>query len=206
MTEWRTWIRTCVALLISVGLHWLILFFGYYADKNPSGSNASRESGFASKEAITVRLVGAPDSLLKKEPVESPVHAVTTNQRESKPDSRDPVEPGLPAPYVTDGLLPLDAPHYFTASELDKRPALLMPVDLEQSAASQLEEGYLLLRLLISETGDVEKVVVILNDSAGPIEEAAVQAFGRAQFTAGFLRGVAVKSQVLIEVKLHPKF
>lgn len=206
MTDWRTWKRTCVALLISVSLHWLILFFGYYADKSTSGSNASTESSFTSKAAIAVRLMAALDSLPEKAPIELPTRAVTTNQRESTLDNRDAVEPGLPAPYLTDGLLPIDAPRYFTASELDKRPALLMPVDLEQSAASQLEEGYLLLRLLISETGNVEKVIVILNDSAEPIEVAAVQAFGRAQFTAGFLRGVAVKSQVLIEVKLHPKF
>jgi len=106
-----------------------------------------------------------------------------------------------------EGALPLafrDRSIYYLPSELDRRPRLHTRVEPEYPRAAPPEGGYVLLRLLISEQGTVERAVVIAASPEGVFEDAAVEAFSRGQFSPGMLRGVPVKSQVMIEARFHP--
>lgn len=93
------------------------------------------------------------------------------------------------------------APYYYPASELDLRPRPLTPVELEEPGRDA-GEGYLILKLLIDETGTVDDVVMVVNDGPEAFARGARAAFGRARYAPGVKRGQPVKSQMLIEVKL----
>ena len=204
MTDGRSWKRVSLAFLISISLHWLVLALGTHAGASASWRQISTATSSAPSHVMGVRLVSAvPDRQSGNESVASPIQVPAIREPGSNPNRQDAATPAEPVGHVESGWLPLEGPRYFTASELDKRPLLLSAIDLERSVVSQPEEGYLLLRLLISETGGVEKVLVVMNDLAQELEKAAVKSFGGAQFSAGILRGVPVKSQVVIEVKLH---
>jgi outer membrane biosynthesis protein TonB len=96
-----------------------------------------------------------------------------------------------------------DATHYLP-SELDVRPLLRSSVDPPYPEVAPPEGGYLVLRLLISETGHVERVFVVVADPEGFFETTATEAFAGARFSPGRRGGVAVKSQTWIELKFHP--
>ncbi len=66
------------------------------------------------------------------------------------------------------------------------------------------QEGSVVLRLLISEAGAVDNVAVVRAYPAGLFEASALEAFGKAKFSPGKMLGVAVKSQITIEVLFTP--
>ena len=123
-----------------------------------------------------------------------------------RPEQQDTDQPAVPFGQAKHGLLPLEGQRYFTASELDERPVLMSSIDMERHPLTQPEGGYLLLRLLIDETGVVEDVLVVTNDTMEELEKVAAKAFSDARFSPGILHGVPVRSQVLLEVKLEPAF
>jgi len=102
-------------------------------------------------------------------------------------------------------LLGLDETHYHLASELDRRAILVTRVSLPQAGADPQAEGQLLLRVFINEKGTTDRVTVVLNDAATVLEPVAVAVFRDAKFAPGIKNGIAVKSQMLIEVRLHPE-
>jgi TonB family protein len=65
-------------------------------------------------------------------------------------------------------------------------------------------ERYIVLRVFISERGTVDDVAVQAAGAADAFENSARAAFARARFAPGILRGVPVKSQLLVEVKFDP--
>jgi protein TonB len=93
---------------------------------------------------------------------------------------------------------------YHLPSELDARPQLRTSVDPPYPRVAPPDGGYLVLQLLISETGAVEKVNVAVADPEGFFEQTAIEAFAAARFVPGMRGGVAVKSQTWIELKFHP--
>jgi protein TonB len=93
---------------------------------------------------------------------------------------------------------------HYLPSELDVRPRLRTPIDPPYPRVAPPDGGYLVLQLLISETGAVEKVNVAAADPEGFFEQTAIEAFAAARFAPGMRNGVAVKSQTWIELKFHP--
>jgi periplasmic protein TonB len=93
---------------------------------------------------------------------------------------------------------------YYRASELDHRPAPRSRIDPPYPAFTGDERAYLVLRLLINESGAVDKVIPLVGDSGSAFERSAVEAFAAAQFTPGVRAGVPVKSQLTVEVKFDP--
>ncbi|MGH8698076.1 MAG: TonB family protein, partial [Burkholderiales bacterium] len=97
-----------------------------------------------------------------------------------------------------------EAPVYYLPSELDARPRLRSRIDPTYPRVAPPDGGYVLLRLLISEEGRVERALVVVADPEGYFEQAAAEAFASARFSPGKLGGIAVKSQTWIEMKFHP--
>jgi len=146
----------------------------------PSGSAAAHPSSPALREARAV----------------PPLEKATSGDSASPP--RSPAEDRA-QPF---GLRP-DAIHYLP-SELDVRPRLRSRVDPTPPPVAPPDGGYVVLQLLISETGEVERVVVAVADPEGFFEKAATDAFAGARFSPGRRGGIAVKSQTWIELKFHP--
>ena len=100
------------------------------------------------------------------------------------------------------GLPP--APDYFAAGRLDPGPRPLDEVNPLYPDEAKQQEGSVVLRLLINESGAVDNVAVVRAYPAGLFEASALEAFGKAKFSPGKMLGVAVKSQITIEVMFTP--
>jgi protein TonB len=194
-------VRVTAALVASVFLHAAAALALLAA---PPGSPTGQGSGSA--RPLQARIVGPAA------PEPAPAHPSSPAPREARaaapPEmaaSRGPAgPPRAPAEERAQpfGLRP-DAIHYLPA-ELDVRPRLRSPVDPTPPPVAPPDGGYVVLQLLISETGEVERVVVAIADPVGFFEKAATDAFAGARFTPGRRGGVAVKSQTWIELKFHP--
>ena len=124
-----------------------------------------------------------------------PAAAVQSELAASKTDLKSSLfEPG--------GFHP--APSYFTAGTLDPGPKPLGDINPDYPARAGQQQGLVVLRLLINEQGVVDNVAVVRATPAGYFEESALDAFGKAQFSPGKLLGVAVKSQLTVEVEFMP--
>lgn len=108
--------------------------------------------------------------------------------------------PAAPTP-VAAPIGPGESPRYYLPSQLDARPRLLTRVEPAYPQAAPPEGGRAVVRLLIGEDGKVERVVVVVSEPVDKFGEAAAATFTAAQFSSGKLNGVAVKSQLMIEMK-----
>lgn len=95
----------------------------------------------------------------------------------------------------------LPALRYVDAAGLDVRPQIMVhvmpeyPPDLVSGA-----RGRVVLELLIGADGLIDAVNVASARPAGVFDGAATQAFSRARFTPGMLKGKPVASRLLVEV------
>lgn len=97
---------------------------------------------------------------------------------------------------------PLPAARYYTTRELDVRPGILVRVEPEypEAAARRFLSGRVVARLLIDESGAVEKVLIVSAEPPGYFEASAQQAFFAARFTPGMKDGRPVRVQMLLEI------
>jgi len=107
-----------------------------------------------------------------------------------------------PPPPAAPGLPP--APEYFAGGLLDPGPRPLEDVEPLYPEEAKQQEGSVVLRLLINEAGTVDNAAVVRAFPAGLFERSALDAFGKAKFSPGRMLGVAVKSQITIEVMFTP--
>ncbi len=96
------------------------------------------------------------------------------------------------------------APDYFAGGRLDPGPRPLEDVNPDYPEEAKQQEGSVVLRLLINEAGGVDNAAVVRAYPAGLFEQSALEAFGKAKFSPGRMLGVAVKSQITIEVMFTP--
>ena len=111
----------------------------------------------------------------------------------AQPAVRSPTEPAL-AP----------APDYLLGARLDPGPRPLGSIEPEYPESANLQEGKVVLRLLISDTGVVDEAAVVRAEPKGLFENAALDAFRVARFSPGMVLGTPVKSQITIEVEFLP--
>ena len=102
-------------------------------------------------------------------------------------------EPGLPP-----------APGYLYGLGLHRQPRLLNEVTVDYPTGAGAREGKVMLRILVSETGAIDNMVVVRASPAGFFEEVTLNAFARAEFAPGEFLGVPVKSQFFVEVEFVP--
>lgn len=110
------------------------------------------------------------------------------------------VDPALRQTARSTSGLPV-ARRYLPAEELDERPLVRTPVHPVFPAYAPVASGRVVLRLLISEAGTVDKAVAVQADPSGVFEQAAVDAFSSARFTPGRKNGLAVRSELRIELQ-----
>lgn len=95
-------------------------------------------------------------------------------------------------------------PGYMSGVGLSQQPRLLSEIAIEYPATAGDQEGKLVLRILVSETGVVDGLSVVRGDPPGVFDDAALKAFGGAKFAPGQILGLPVKSQYLVEVEFFP--
>ena len=103
------------------------------------------------------------------------------------------------ASAVPPGVIP--APRYLSVDELDERPQIRSHVEPAFPPDANAPAGRVVLRLLIDESGAVNKAIVLEAEPPGPFEAAAVEAFSPARFSPGRKSGVAVKSAITLELR-----
>ena len=96
------------------------------------------------------------------------------------------------------------APSYMAAGKLDPGPRPLHDIEPVYPDDRNLRQGLVVLRLLINESGEVDDAAVVRAIPQGVFEASAIAAFSVARFSPGKLLGVAVKSQITIEVEFMP--
>ena len=124
-----------------------------------------------------------------------------------KRDAQIVTEPVLAEPTVTSevpvpGLPP--APGYLFGTGLHRQPRLLNEITVNYPSAAGVREGRVTLRILVSETGAIDNLAVFRADPKGFFEDAALEAFARAEFAPGVFLGIPVKSQFFVEVDFLP--
>jgi protein TonB len=92
---------------------------------------------------------------------------------------------------------------YYLSSALEVRPRLRSEVDPTYPAEAGTVQGKVKIKILISENGLVDEVIVLSAVPEGLFEKAAIEAFRRAVFSPGKLLGQPVKSQVSLEVEFQ---
>lgn len=108
-----------------------------------------------------------------------------------------------PANEASAPLLPLPVPHYHESSELSEKPRVV--VDIAPVAglwAMADKPQHAVLRLMINELGEIDKVVVENSTMTELVEHTVTEAFRFARFAPGQIDGVPVKSQIKIEVMI----
>lgn len=93
---------------------------------------------------------------------------------------------------------------YMRTALLDVPPQLLQDIQPVYPVTAGNQEGAVVLRLFISERGEVDELLVARASPRGFFEEAALAAFAPARFSPGIHNGNAVKSQVAVEVQFVP--
>ena len=126
----------------------------------------------------------------------------TTAPTPSSPVSETPLKTVISATSNAIDLPP--ALSYRAAGALDPGPKPLSDINPDYPAGAGQQQGLVVLRLLINEQGVVDNVAVVRSSPMGYFEESALQAFGAALFSPGRLLGVAVKSQITVEVEFLP--
>jgi TonB family protein len=192
-------LRLSAAVAASLALHAVVLA--------PSGPPPGSPLGRAGAGTpLAARIVAVP----AQTPTERASPAPATPARPAvEPDqaasARQATPPPVPPPAADAPALGLPgAPVYYLQSELDVRARMQGHVDPPYPATAPPEGGYVVLRLLISEEGQVERVLVVVAEPEGYFEQAATEAFAAARFFPGRRGDVAVKSQTFIELKFHP--
>lgn len=96
------------------------------------------------------------------------------------------------------------APAYLSGSQLDPGPRPLDDIEPVFPAEAGQQQGQVVLRILVNEAGVVDNVAIVRSSPPGLFERSAADAFAAARFSPGRVLGIAVKSQITIEVDFIP--
>lgn len=148
----------------------------------------------------------APSIRSQPEQHRTPLRVLNLRVPPALPANIEPAEINLEASgdasvSLPEGLVSLPSPYYFLPQELSRRPKAAAPVHLEYPENAPLVvKNHVVLRLLINESGIVDKVIVVTAEVPLELEALARQAFAQAKFQPGFRGETPVKSQMLIEI------
>lgn len=200
-------LRFCAALAASCFLHAAMLFLPYLgkssqqpragggAAKNiPRGLHVTlRTLNIAGPTKFSVAPVTAPA------PIENPIALALADHMDLNMD----IAELQPAQNRSEGadLLPIPAPVYYTADQLTKRPQPTVSTDLDPPELLPIvASGTIILKLWISDLGEVSTVEVEKSAMPEVFSRQAVVAFKRLRFLPGERNGVRVGAVMRIEV------
>lgn len=163
------------------------------ASEKPVHDQPSSRVGAPERPIPTAKLPA--DTGVAAAPVLAETTATPTRAAAALPDAATP-------PALQVGLPP--APAYLPSGKLDPGPRPLHDIEPAYPDDGNLRQGSVVLRLLINESGEVDNAAVVRAIPQGVFERSALAAFSAARFAPGRFLGVAVKSQLTIEVEFMP--
>ena len=163
-------------------------------------STTPRSLDTASERPDSPTRAEAPAALAQAGAGTRPIGERRSSEAAASASAAGPSRAGVTRPE--EGLPP--APGYLLGAQLDARPFPLYDIEPAFPAEADLQEGVVTLRILISATGNVDNVAVVSASPKGLFEHAALSAFESAKFSPGIALGIAVKSQMTVEVNFTP--
>ena len=164
-------------------------------DEAPDVGEGSAAALATAREPATL---GAATSI-DPEP-HTPAPLLSRGSSSAAPEPAPSVRPA--SPDVPPALPP--APDYLMGATLDPGPQPIGDIEPQYPETANLQEGTVVIRVLISDAGRVDNVAVVRAEPRGLFEEAALEAFGKARFAPARVSGQAVKSQMTVEVHFLP--
>ena len=172
----------------------------------PVDPEPARDTAPAVKQRELPLTTVAPSSIVRAAP----------SERDSTPQSRTPAStapvparpepnPASEAPATATPPTAATTTAYRAAAGLDPPPRPLDDIAPGFPAGAGTRGGTVVLRLLLSETGAIDKIEVVRSSPPGLFDEAALAAFGAARFSPGYLAGTPVRSQIMFEVEFAPQ-
>jgi hypothetical protein len=196
------WKRLFASLVVSCLLHAAIFFMPYLG----ASTSASRPSAQGGQNLKPPRTLNATLALEKKSAYAaaevSPIFAAGGSVADASAEPMASEEP-RPAMNRTEGidLLPIPAPTYYTTDQLTKRPRPTGEAELDTPEIWPiLTSGTIILKLWISELGDVISVDVEKTDLPEIFSRTAVAAFTNLRFVPGEINGRRVGTMMRIEI------
>jgi len=188
--------RLAAALFLAVICHLLIGLLLYNLLTGPFTA-----TGNTSSQTMMVRLSNG--SYLAKPSISEAALAAKSIPTATDHKSRDDVGAASAKVTTEETAAKLEAvwqSQYQLTSSLHRSPKPLTDIEPVYPERAGRMQGTVTLRIFISETGNVDKVIVVKAFPMGFFEESAIEAFSKAQFAPGRVLGVPVKSQMTIEV------
>lgn len=184
--------RLCIAAAISVAVHLAaVLSFG----RGLAGDNPFADQGNSPTLIARLRTVAPQSPAIPEYSGTLPVvHS----------DTPVPADPLPSAAESVSGVKNPGEIYYFKASELERRAFPLERIEIPPPDSPTALTGSVMLRLRISESGQVDDVSIVMSTGIAEFEAAALKTFKNARFHPGYRANLPVRSEMLIEVTLQP--
>lgn len=187
------------ALILTLIMH-LFVLFGIGVRGSSSDNMKSNIRGMS--ESLKVVLIEAPSALSGIPPAgkdQPHIKPGRMPEKSTRTEARSPK-----ASYAVVGFSSTQEPYYFKASELDEKPQVLADIssDLASHLVGELPQSGIL-RLLINERGEIDKVVIDESGFSEANQHLVQDAFSKMKFHAGKIGGNPVKSELKIEISLE---
>jgi TonB family protein len=182
--------RLLAALMVSCLLHAAVIAMPYFGASTTFSRPAVLKPGPA--RVLRVRLVQES----------APATAAGTGEADSQGRRAAEEEPRPAAERALGAdLLPIPAPAYYTTDQLTRRPeATSQPRLLAPDLGRSILSGKVILKLWITELGNVASVEVEKSELPEAVAATAAAAFGKLRFVPGQLHGRPVGTMMRIEV------
>lgn len=204
-----------MAIIASFAVHAGILILGDRLPVGAEGERGVRGTLVMASSLLSVAVPGlAAGPALRKVTArkEQSSAVVAEHPRESPATADDVSTQDELGSLVRDGSGESDAyspfgARYFKGAELTERPRPVDRVELTYPVSGDLQDldrsGSIILRLLIAETGGVDRVLVESSELPEIFHADAMRRFVSARFLPGKIGELAVKSQIRVEVTFH---
>lgn len=192
------------ALLLSLGTHlYLLSVFGLNEGRVLPSTTGLGQPGVLSVQLVSSNHHNSGHAAGAKVEIKG-----TREATESAEKSKGMALPVPRSPDIVPWLqLPVNVqtePHYFRASELTQKPVFSdgVPDNLYLTAPGEASQ-VAILKLLINERGEVDRVLVDESGLSSEAEKLLVEVFSKARFYPGKIDESPVKSQLKIETVLE---
>lgn len=169
-----------------------------------AGRGEGAGGGTSAATRLTARLVTQSEAGVPSSPPASSAAAAEHAMQEALASRRQAGRSDRPTRPAASGTLPLDivrTGQYYLASRLQVPPRAIGDLLLEYPEDSPLRDGVVVARVLINARGGVDEAIIEAADPPGVFDSAAVKGLLKSRFSPGSLHGIAVASQLLLEVR-----
>ena len=215
----RSRVRLGLAIGLSIALHTAVLLDSLLFPANGAGGRGALFDIGAKPRPLIASIApktAAPTPMPKSAPSQSAPRIVRgktavladPKKIDPKPSIEPSTETRLDAPppesEIFSGEPPPEGPRYYRAGELDERPQPIVlpePEIADAAGPGSNQAGYLVVQVLINESGTVDRVIFLISDPDGVFDDATTRSFSAARFRPALKNGLAVKSEMIIEIK-----